>query len=409
MPDKALRQGANWVALELCTCQTLHAQLLSLTAAIHRTVADGFNVSGIPADFSARPPRCGIPSGPTGIRTGQYARMQRKMERLKFEDRARAGNDAPSSRVKGDRPQIASGRFPPYGPAQMIETRKIPMRRPTSWLGETAPVAEAFDRPFDIAVVIVSILRPGLLRAVRSVYAQDFDGRVQILVGIDRPDGDRSVLDALLRECPDNMALCVIDPGYSTAANHGGLYSAYSGGALRTILSYMAHAVYVAYLDDDNWFAPGHLSSLRDAVTGYDWGFSFRIFVSPHSQEPVCIDEWESVGPGRGIFREKANGFADPNTIMLNKLKCHVILPHWSTGPYDEGRGCDRIVFDHLQAHYTWRGTGRATSFYTFSESDAMQDSRLQMFRSKGIERLTDAAGQPRYVRRDTTEPSSRD
>ena len=56
MPHKALRQGANWVALELCTCQTLHAQLLSLKAAIHRTVADEFNVSGIPADFSARPP-----------------------------------------------------------------------------------------------------------------------------------------------------------------------------------------------------------------------------------------------------------------------------------------------------------------------------------------------------------------
>lgn len=283
------------------------------------------------------------------------------------------------------------------------------MTRPTSWLGDYAPMADAFDRPFDIAIVIVTILRPGLLRAIRSVYAQDFAGRIQILVGIDRPDGDRGMLDTLMRECPDNMALCILDPGHSTGINHGGLYSSYAGGALRTILSYLAHAEHVAYLDDDNWFAPDHLSSLRAAVARHDWGFSFRIFVSPHTQEPVCIDEWESLGPGRGIFREKANGFADPNTIILNKLKCHVILPHWSTGPYDEGRGSDRVIFDYLQARYTWRGTGKATSFYTFSESDAMQGARLKMFRSRGIERITEQEGRPHYVRRNAAGSPSRD
>ena len=273
------------------------------------------------------------------------------------------------------------------------------MTRITSWLGNSPPATDAFDRPFDIAIVIVTILRPGLLRAVRSVYAQDFEGRVQILIGIDRSEGDPGVLDVLLRECPENMTLCILDPGYSTGVNKGGLYSSYAGGATRTILSYLAHAEHVAYLDDDNWFTPNHLSTLREAVTGYDWAFSFRIFVSPDSHQPICIDEWESVGPGRGVFGKKANGFADPNTIMLNKMKCHTVLPYWAIGPYDEGRGSDRLIFDHLQAHYRWRGTGKATSFYTFTESDALHGDRLKMFRTRGIERVTDAAGRPQYVR----------
>ena len=40
---------------------------------------------------------------------------------------------------------------------------------------------------FDVAVVIPSLLRPTLPRALRSVFAQDFQGSVQILIGIDAP------------------------------------------------------------------------------------------------------------------------------------------------------------------------------------------------------------------------------
>jgi hypothetical protein len=36
--------------------------------------------------------------------------------------------------------------------------------------------------PFDVAVVIPTVLRPTLLRAVRSIFRQDLKGRIQILI-----------------------------------------------------------------------------------------------------------------------------------------------------------------------------------------------------------------------------------
>ena len=38
---------------------------------------------------------------------------------------------------------------------------------------------------YAVAVIIPTTLRPELCRAVRSVFAQDFPGSVQILIGID--------------------------------------------------------------------------------------------------------------------------------------------------------------------------------------------------------------------------------
>ena len=151
--------------------------------------------------------------------------------------------------------------------------------------------------------------------------------------------------------------------------------------------------------EQDNWFAPYHLSTRRDALAGYDWAFSYRVFVNPVTAEPVCPDTWESIGPGRGIFKTKANGFADPNTLMLDKMKCHNVLPYWAVGPFEGGRGSDRVVFDRLQARHSWHGTGKVTAFYTFSEADELHGTRLEAFRQQGIARTPDTSGRPRYVR----------
>ena len=44
---------------------------------------------------------------------------------------------------------------------------------------------EELQRPFDFAVVITSILRPSLKRALQGIYAQRGVGRIQALVGVD--------------------------------------------------------------------------------------------------------------------------------------------------------------------------------------------------------------------------------
>jgi len=95
--------------------------------------------------------------------------------------------------------------------------------------------------PFDIAIVVATVVRPTLAQAIRSVYAQRFGGRIQVLIGIDQWQGERAMLDALVAECPSHVAVTQLELGYSTSQRHGGLYPSHFGGALKTLLSYAAN------------------------------------------------------------------------------------------------------------------------------------------------------------------------
>ncbi len=244
----------------------------------------------------------------------------------------------------------------------------------------------ARQAPFGVAVVLPSLLRPDLTRAVRSVFAQDFGDRVQILVGVDVPLGDPEQLEGLVQECPSHIALDVFDPGYSTSVRHGGVHENRVSGSLRTILTFAANSRYVAYLDDDNWWAPNHLSSLRTAIDGADWSWSKRWFVGPGEREPICVDEWESVGLDAGVFRERFGGFVDPSSLMIDKLRCREAVPAWANTAFSDGRGSDRLVFDVLAKNYRPQGTGLATSYYTINPDDILHVARLRWFRQKGLQ-----------------------
>src|SRR5579859_7330571 len=250
----------------------------------------------------------------------------------------------------------------------------------------------ATDRqtPFDAAVVVPTVLRPSLARAVASVYAQDLGAdrpgaRIQLLIGIDHAAGESPLLDRLVAECPPHIGVSVFDPGYSTSARHGGLYPNRFSGALRTILSYAANSRYVAYLDDDNWWAPNHLATLLDAIADVDWAWSSRWFVEAETEETICVDDWESVGPDAGIFVEKFGGFVDPSSLMLDKFAAHDVLPFWSLSPFEDGSGEDRLVFASLKGALSGRPTGQPTSYYTINPADPMQSTRLQQMRERGV------------------------
>ena len=210
-------------------------------------------------------------------------------------------------------------------------------------------MTQSLQTPFDIAVVIPTLVRPSLVQAVHSVFAQRFGGRIQVVIGIDRCVGDRAVLDRLAAECPSHMAVTVIDLGYSTSVRNGGLYPSHYGGALKTILSYAANSRAVAYLDDDNWYAPDHVATMLPAVAGKAWGFALRNFVDDNSDRHVCVDSWESVGPGRGVYTGAHGGFVDTNCYVLDKLACHDVFPEWAVPRYPGGTGADRQVFEKLR------------------------------------------------------------
>ena len=234
---------------------------------------------------------------------------------------------------------------------------------------------------FDVAVVIPTVLRPALQHALRSVFVQDLIGRVQVLVGVDVPTGDLSLLDAVCAERPEHCVVQVFYPGYSTSVRHGGLVRAKSGGVLRCILSYLANSPYVAYLDDDNWWRPDHLRLLRDALRQADWAFSLRWFVHPVSRRTICVDRWESVGPNRGMFRDRFGGFVDPNCLMVNKVTCEAVLPWWNRPLRGDEKGMseDRSVFAALCRSFIGAGINEPTVFYTVDPKDILHATRIRL------------------------------
>ncbi len=246
----------------------------------------------------------------------------------------------------------------------------------------------------DAAVVMPTVLRPELRDALHSVFAQDLPGRVQVLIGIDKPTSDISVLDTLCAGRPPNFVVQVFYPGYSTSVRHGGLTKARDGGALRCILSYLANSPCVAYLDDDNWWRPDHLRLLRQALEQSDWAYSLRWFVHPASRHPICVDEWESVGPFRGVFRVHG-GWVDPNCLMLNKVTCEVVLAKWSHPLRGDltGLTADRNVFKLLRERFRGTATNQPTVFYQLNPGDVLHATRLRL-----IGRAYDEAGR-RFTR----------
>jgi hypothetical protein len=217
--------------------------------------------------------------------------------------------------------------------------------------------------PCAVAIVVPTVVRATLGQAIRSVYAQDFAGRIQILIGIDWWRGDRAYVEALVAEAPSHVAVTVLDLGYSTSQRNGGLYPSSFGGALKTILSYAANSRYVAYLDDDNWYAPNHVASMLAAVEGKAWAFALRHFVDRRSGEVLCPDTWESVGPDRGVHAAAQGGFVDTNCFLLDKFACDDVLSQWALTRYAGGTGGDRQVLARL-AGRPWGTNGAHTVYY---------------------------------------------
>lgn len=253
---------------------------------------------------------------------------------------------------------------------------------------------------FDFAVVMPTTLRSTIADALRSVFDQRFPGSMQILVGVDAAAAGPDLLAEICRSVPDRCSVLCFYPGYSTSRRHGGLHAAWDGGALRTMLTYLANSRCVAYLDDDNWWASDHLASMHEALQAADWAYAYRWFVHPVSRRPICRDDWESVGPGQGVFATGAGpGWVDPNCLAIDKLACEAVLRWWSIPLRNSQRAmdADRNVFRILASEFTGRATGRHSVFYNLDESDQTHPQRLQRM---GEAAYAAAGGSPARVRR---------
>jgi hypothetical protein len=238
----------------------------------------------------------------------------------------------------------------------------------------------SLQQPFEVAVVIPTLLRPTLADALKSIFAQHFRGRTQILLGVDVPQGDLALVEVVCAARPSHCVVQLFHPGYSTSVRHGGLCEAQDGGVLRQLLSLLANSSFIAYLDDDNWWDPQHLALLTQVIPQVDYAFTHRWFVHPRTGKIVHRDDWESVGPGKGIYAEKYGGFVDPSCLMIDKRKCADILPLWSRPqPFDaKGMSADRTVFQALAPRPGFR-LDRPTVYYRLDPADTMHAERMKV------------------------------
>lgn len=239
--------------------------------------------------------------------------------------------------------------------------------------------------PADAAVVVPTILRPALAKAIRSVFTQNFSGRIHLLIGVDVHHGDPALLDQLAAECPSHITLTILDPGYSTSVRHGGMQANAYGGSLRTVLSYLANAPHIAYLDDNDWWGANHLTLLKTAIADKQWAWSGRWMAHPQTGWPICHDEWDSVGPGKGINAGRFGGFVQPSGLMMDAQACHLLMPLWSMAIFADGGGEDRLIFDHLNKGFAGAGTGHFTSFCTLAPDSLGHDHHKTEFLARGL------------------------
>lgn len=242
------------------------------------------------------------------------------------------------------------------------------------------PTAD-LQRPAALAVVIPTILRPSLIVAMDSIFRQSFAATIQVLIGVDKPLGDLSIIDRACQSRPPNCIVQAFHPGYSTSVRHGGLHAAHTGGVLRCVLTYLANSRHVAYLDDDNWWREDHLALMSKSVSQADWAYALRWFVHPRSLRPVCVDGWESVGPDAGIFEARFGGFVDPNCLIIDKLACARAIPWWNIPLPDDPKQMseDRHVFAVLNREFRGVGTGQPTVYYRMDPNDSLHPQRVRI------------------------------
>lgn len=243
----------------------------------------------------------------------------------------------------------------------------------------------------DLAVVVVSVCRASLIRAVSSIFMQKTSAKIQVLVGIDQDPEDQSrYMEQFLRElCPEHVELLWLSPGYSTSSRHGGPHSCGFGGSLRTVLSFLADAEYVMYLDDDDWLTPSHCQDLLSVIGDKDWAYAYSLYCDGNSAKVLCVDALESVGVDRGVFKTRFGGFVRPSGLMLHKLRLSHILHLWSISPYDQGPGQgageDRLIFNQLKQH-PYACSEKATVCYALDPRDMMHEARARFMRHQGVE-----------------------
>jgi glycosyltransferase involved in cell wall biosynthesis len=201
-----------------------------------------------------------------------------------------------------------------------------------------------------ISVITPTTGSPLLTQAVRSVLSQDFSD-IEYYLFIDGKEREASTLTLLEDLGPRDPRLHTITLPHPTGLD------GFNGHRIFGASSYLARHEFIAFLDEDNWWDPHHLSSLMRLIIEHnlDWAYALRKIVDTDGAF-ITNDECESLGIWKaciGDFRH-----VDTSCYLLKRMDALSLSPIW----YKQFRGGstptpDAIICNKLVDYNTSFGT----------------------------------------------------
>lgn len=163
---------------------------------------------------------------------------------------------------------------------------------------------------FSVTVVTATIGLQLLKQAMESVQAQSYP-LVEHFVVIDGCDHEAAV-NALLPQNRRHPLTVLVLP-----KNTGS--DGYLGHRIYGAAPFLVNGRFIAYLDEDNWFEPDHLTHLMSKVTsdGLDWAYALRNIVDSAGVF-VTTDDCQSLGHWPTFNRPDQN-LVDVNCYVLRR------------------------------------------------------------------------------------------
>lgn len=216
---------------------------------------------------------------------------------------------------------------------------------------------------------------PALTRCMRSVQAQDVVA-LRHLVVCDGPAATAATAQ-LRRDFARNVPVQWIHLPERTGAGRWNGHRVYGASAFLAQAAFaQAPSELLAFLDEDNWYAPDHLRGLLDRLLdeGADAAFSLRTINDPRTGELLCHDNCESLG---NLAPASAGGyFLGDTSCWLLRHRTAVATAHcWDVRAREAGaEEADRALTRELLARWKVTGVARHTLHYSAGSSGLSVD-----------------------------------